>query len=171
MTKRMMFEDYLNKIEKNGASPELLKVIKHLSFIKIENEDASEKPSVDVREKFQLLFREVESAYWRKEFPKANLLALFCMSDFYLILESSDVKLEPDAIKDNRLGYLEQCCLFKLSYIKEDYVECCRQLEAMLVFYDFTFSLKQIMLYLLHELFSQILSVNHQLDGTSSYVR
>lgn len=92
------------------------------------------------------------------------------MSDFYLFLENSDVKLEPDSIKGNRLNYLEQCCRLKLSSIRGDYVECCRQLEEIVTFYDFTFSLKQIMLYLLHEFFSQILSVNHQLDGTSSYV-
>lgn len=85
-----------------------------------------------------------------------------CLKEFYDVLKGNQIKLYRAKVNKNRLAYMLQFYRFKQAFKRQDYVECCRQVEELLTFYPMSKPLRINMLYLFYETIGKMESVSHK---------
>lgn len=87
-----------------------------------------------------------------------------CLKEFYGVLKGNQIRLYQAKVNKNRLAYMLQFYCFKEAFKRQNYVECCRQIEELVTFYPMTKPLRINMIYLFHETIGKMESVTHKFD-------
>lgn len=61
-----------------------------------------------------------------------------CLKAFYDVLKGNQIRLYQAKVNKNRLAYMLQFYRFKEAFKRQNYVECCRQVEELVTFYSMT---------------------------------